>query len=463
MNTYLLTPDPGLRRLAGGRVLLGGSPYRVLRLTAAGARLADGWLAGSPVADRPAHRRLAARLVRAGLAHPHPAGGRLTPADVTVVVPVRDHARALGELLPAIGPVGRVVVVDDGSAVPVAGAAVRHAAARGPAAARNSGWRLASTELVCFLDADVRPQPGWLEPLLRQFEDPGVRAAAPRVRSAPGPSVRERYEEHRSPLDLGPLPSAVRPGTRVPYVPTAALVVRTRALEEHAGFDEEMRFGEDVDLVWRLAEDGEVRYVPDAVVHHAPRRTWRAWARQRFGYGTSAAPLFERHGPAVAPVRMSPWSALSWAAVAAGRPLAGLAVAAGTAALLPRKLSRSGVPARVSLSLALRGHAGAGGLLAEAAGRVWWPVLAAHPRGRMLLAASCARHLARWYRVRPDLDPVRWTALSAADDLAYGAGVWWGALRGRTTGPLRPDLAAHGGARRTGAGGSADEGTGTPV
>ncbi|MGW2997998.1 mycofactocin biosynthesis glycosyltransferase MftF, partial [Streptomyces sp. NPDC001193] len=245
-------------------------------------------------------------------------------------------------------------------------------------------------------------------------------------------------------------------------VPTAALVVRTRALEAHAGFDEEMRFGEDVDLVWRLAAGGEVRYVPDAVVHHAPRRTWHAWARQRFGYGTSAAPLSRRHGPAVAPVRMSPWSALSWAAVAAGRPLAGLAVAAGTAALLPRKLAPSGVPAGVSLSLALRGHAGAGGLLAEAAGRVWWPVLAAHPRGRVLLAAACARHLARWYRVRPDLDPLRWTALCTADDLAYGAGVWWGALRGRTAGPLRPDLAAHG-ARRTGAGGCADEGTGTPV
>ncbi|MFF3216072.1 mycofactocin biosynthesis glycosyltransferase MftF [Streptomyces sp. NPDC002886] len=449
MSAYVLSPDPGLLRLAGGRVLLGGSPCRVLRLTAAGGRLADGWLAGSPVGDRPAHRRLAARLVRAGLAHPHPADSRLTPADVTVVVPVRDHARALRELLPAIGPVGRVVVVDDGSAVPLDGAAVRHATARGPAAARNSGWRLASTELVAFLDADVRPEPGWLEPLLRQFEDPDVHAAAPRVRSAPGPSVRERYEEHRSPLDLGPLPSAVRPGTRVPFVPSAALVVRTRVLGTHGGFAEEMRFGEDVDLVWRIAEGGEVRYVPESVVHHAPRSTWGAWARQRFGYGTSAAPLSLRHGAAVAPVRMSPWSALSWAAVLAGRPLAGLAVAAGTAALLPRKLSPSGVPAGVSLSLAMRGHAGAGGQLAEVAGRVWWPVLAAHPRGRMLLAAACARHLVSWYRVRPDLDPVRWTALRTADDLAYGAGVWWGALRGRTTGPLRPDLAGHGARRST--------------
>ena len=38
----------------------------------------------------------------------------------------------------------------------------------------------------------------------------------------------------------------------VPYVPSAALIVRT----ELARFDEALRYGEDVDLVWRLHDAG---------------------------------------------------------------------------------------------------------------------------------------------------------------------------------------------------------------
>ncbi|MYR59508.1 glycosyltransferase, partial [Streptomyces sp. SID625] len=148
---------------------------------------------------------------------------------------------------------------------------VRHPVSRGPAAARNSGWRLAGTELVAFLDADVVPEPGWLEALLPHFADPRVAAVAPRVRSRPGGSVLERYERERSPLDLGPLPAVVRPGSRVSYVPTAALVVRVSALRALDGFDESLRYGEDVDLVWRLAaRDLLVRYEPGSEVRHAP-------------------------------------------------------------------------------------------------------------------------------------------------------------------------------------------------
>jgi mycofactocin system glycosyltransferase len=435
-----LVPDPATRSWADGRVLVGGAPLRVLRLSEAGARLVRGWWRGEPVSQ--AHRALARRLVHAGIAHPAYADARLGPADVTVVVPVRDHA--LPDLA-AVGAVTAVVVVDDGSATAVPGAAVRHDVARGPAAARNAGWRLVGTELVAFLDADVLPAPGWLDPLLPHFADPEVVAVAPRVRGMPGPSPLARYERHRCALDLGPVPAPVRPGGRVGYVPSAALVVRAAALSAHGGFDERLRFGEDVDLVWRLVAAGaQVRYEPASVVRHAPRDRLTGLLRQRFGYGTSAAPLGQRHGRAVAPVRVSVWSALAWAAVAAGRPVVGFGVAAATAALLPRRLGRVGVPARESVRLAGLGHLGAGRLLADAATRAWWPVavpvLAGTRRGRRLLALALGRHLVDWYRQRPAVDPLRWVLLRIADDLAYGAGVWWGALRRRTLVPLLPDL-----------------------
>ncbi|MEV5975225.1 mycofactocin biosynthesis glycosyltransferase MftF [Streptomyces sp. NPDC051921] len=448
MTRLRLQPDPALRRHDRGRVLVGGSPLRVLRLTPAGAEAVDGWLRGEPVAPR--HRRLAARLVRAGVVHPRYDAAPLATADVTLVVPVRDRPGPLPDI-----PGATRIVVDDGSTDPVPGATVRHDRAGGPAAARNSGWPLATTALVAFVDADVTLPDGWLEPLLPHFTDPTVAAVAPRVRSTPGPSLLSRYERGRGPLDLGAQAAQVRPGGRVAWVPTAALVVRTAALRALDGFDERLRFGEDVDLVWRLGAAGhQVRYEPASTVLHDPRTRWSAWLRQRVGYGTGAAPLALRHGRAAAPVRMSVWSAAAWAAAALGAPAAGAALATATAVLLPRTLRGTGVPAEESLRLAAGGHLGAGRQFADAVTRTWWPVavpaLLATRRGRWLLAAACTRHIDDWYRTRPPLDLPRWCLLRIADDLAYGAGVWRGAVRHRTLRPFLPAFTRRtaGGTRR---------------
>jgi hypothetical protein len=43
-----------------------------------------------------------------------------------------------------------------------------------------------------------------------------------------------------------------------------------------------------------------------------------------------------------------------------------------------------------------------------------------------------------WWRRRPDLDLVRWSLASVADDVAYGIGVWAGCIRTGTLAPLLP-------------------------
>ncbi|HEX4109551.1 MAG TPA: glycosyltransferase, partial [Solirubrobacteraceae bacterium] len=163
--------DPGVRRLSGGRVLLGGDPMRLLRLSSAGAALVDQWERGAPVGRGGA---LARRLIDAGVAHPLPRGPAPGPDQVAIVIPVHDDAGALERCLRAVGEtVFEILVVDDGSGDPET---VRAAAARGapgarmlrrersggPAAARNEGLRATSAPLVAFLDSDCEPQPGWL-------------------------------------------------------------------------------------------------------------------------------------------------------------------------------------------------------------------------------------------------------------------------------------------------------------
>src|SRR5690606_10496937 len=118
------------------------------------------------------------------------------------------------------------------------------------------GAATASADWLLFVDAGVELHPAALDALGRLAAPPSVGLVAPRVRSTPGPGLLERYEVASSPLDLGPRPSTVRPGGRVGYVPSAALLVRRVAFVEVGGFDARLRYGEDVDLVWRLVAAG---------------------------------------------------------------------------------------------------------------------------------------------------------------------------------------------------------------
>ncbi len=371
-----LSADPGTRLAANGSVLVGGSPVRVLRLTPAGQGQVSAWFSGAPVPGSAPARRLARRLLDAGIAHPDwsasAGAGRVPgPGDVTVVIPVRDrHAelsrclaglarrwrqptgerhRGSGATPPRPGGARPVIVVDDASADPGAIAAIaaahgaqviRRPVNGGPGAARNSGLAAASTEFVAFLDSDCVPAPGWLDRLLPHFADPAVGAVAPRiVASEAGTSWLARYEGASSTLDMGARPSIVGLGARVSYVPGAALVVRRAAAG--TGFADGMLVGEDVDFIWRTSAAGwRVRYEPAAVMGHDHRVRFRAWFSRRVDYGTSAADLELLHPGAVRPLYASWWTVAAWTAALCGRPVTATALTAAATALLARRLSR---------------------------------------------------------------------------------------------------------------------------
>ena len=195
----------------------------------------------------------------------------------------------------------------------------------GPGGARNAGLALVHTEFVAFIDTDVDIDETALAPLLAHFDDPRVALVAPRIRPAQAAGCLAAYERRHSPLDRGVEPGRIAPTTRVSFVPAAVIVCRTAAVRDIGGFDASLRFGEDVDLVWRLVAAGHrCRYEPSVVAGHQVRPTMGSWWRQRVGYGSSAAPLARRHPGALAPFRMSGWSAAGWASVAAGFPVAGM-------------------------------------------------------------------------------------------------------------------------------------------
>jgi mycofactocin system glycosyltransferase len=415
----------------------------VIRLRPAGAALVDAWIDGAPVGSRIGAQVLARRLVDAGIMHPRPdPGSGPGRAAVSVVIPVRDGPGGLAVTLGAVGHVGAIVVVDDGSVSPVATteALLRHRSPLGPAAARNTGWQAARTDFVAFVDADCRPAPGWLELLLPHFADAAVGATAPRITSCGGPSWLSEYERLRSPLDLGPREALVRPGSPVAYVPTAALVVRRQALEDVGGFDAALRFGEDVDLVWRLVRRGwRVRYEPAATVVHPARRHLSGWLEQRYQYGRSTGPLGVRHGRAVTHVAISPPLAAAWLLALAGhRKVAVVLVVVSTAAVAGRAGSDRAT-AGVLAWRALRGNVGTAGALASVVRRAWLPPALLWPGPGPVAAALTVPPLLEWARGRAGgMSPFRWLLARAADDLAYQTGVWAGLIESRSTAALLP-------------------------
>ena len=420
MTDGRITPDPEVRSQNGGRILLGGSPTTILRLSEAGAGKVSEWFAGAPPGTSETESRLVERLLATGIAHPVPPKSSVS---FSVIIPVRHDDTGLKATLGSLGndETFEVIVVEDSADQ-----------AMGPAAARNNGAKTCSADVLVFVDAGVKTTPETLRALVDFVADASGNcvAVAPRILATPTEGPIGKYEADHSPLDLGPLPGSAAPGRRISYLPSTVLAVRRDVFEEVAGFDESLRFGEDVDLVWRLLEHGKVRYVPHLTASHPPRQTLTAFVKQRFNYGSSAGPLARRHGDFVAPVAITGWSVVTILLAAFPLPKTLLLWLAGLSYGLKSKMPGP-TPGALALDTTLRGNFAAVESVATATTRTWWPFavlgLASPLRSRILVG-----FLWSWSKHR--------STLGLLDDVAYGAGVWRGTLRAATARSVLPRI-----------------------
>ena len=458
--------DERVRIWRDASVVLGGAPWGIVRIASAARpfvlRLKAAGAAGL-VPSSGVERAVVDMLVPRGIIHPLPIRDYQPTSVVEVVVPAYERPDLLDKCLTALradSPQTHIIVVDDASTSAAVGdvarahgaTLIRHPVNRGPAAARNTGLEAVTAPIVAFVDADCAVTPGWLEPLVAHLDDPRVAAVAPRIRPRSNSTdLLSRYEFTRSALDMGPRPELVARGAPLGYLPSAALLIRRNTLMPLV-FDEALRVGEDVDLVWRLSDAGwMVRYEPASVVTHEIRPQLSDWARRHFDYGTSAAPLDARHPRRLAPARLSVWNLAVGLLVLVRWPTRGLAVATGlgvaglSTALLARTLSRSSVSPAVAPFVVGKGLVAEAGAVGHLLRREWWPLgwlaLATAPRSRFgrFAAATMLIPIAReWFIRRPRLDPARYLALRLVEDASYGSGVIASAITAKRPGVLLP-------------------------
>lgn len=251
--------------------------------------------------------------------------------DYAVVVPTIGRV-SLAPLLRALGsgpgPLPReVILVNDRPPRPLdlppesrLRLSVIAGAGRGPAAARNRGWRATGAEWVAFLDDDVLPDPDWRAMLAGDLAvGTRVGAVAGRIH-VPGPPSGRATDWQRQVMGLA----------QAPWI-TADIAYRRVALHAVGGFHEGFTaaFREDTDLAVRVRAAGfDLVRGRRCTAHPVPASAW--WVSIARQSGNADDALLRRrygrgwHRVTGVPRGRRPWHLLTTAAalVAVGASLA---------------------------------------------------------------------------------------------------------------------------------------------
>ncbi len=161
-------------------------------------------------------------------------------------------------------------------------------------AARNTGIRAATGEILAFTDADCYPASTWLENLVQGFQDHAVGLCVGEITALPGNTWLERYAERKNIMSQ----QDTLKHAFCPYGQTANIAIRASAFKKIGLFRPHMTTGGDADICWRLQKDGgwQLHYAQTAIVQHHHRSTLKELHKQWYRYGRSNRYLHQIHG-----------------------------------------------------------------------------------------------------------------------------------------------------------------------
>jgi len=184
----------------------------------------------------------------------------------TVMMPAYNAEATIAEsvrsVLAQTEPRLELIVVDDGSDVPVTNVLetirdprlriVRHDRNRGPSAARNTALAAARAPLVSQLDADDLWEPDYLESVLPRFDEPDVGLVYTNATILGHPTGHDTYifDPEPHPIDRFPKLAEQNP------VPALTATMRKEAVSSVGGYARRLWLAQDYHLYLKLAAAG---------------------------------------------------------------------------------------------------------------------------------------------------------------------------------------------------------------
>ncbi len=202
---------------------------------------------------------------------------------ISAIIPAYNSAKFIQDALTSIRqqthPIDEIIVVDDGS-TDATEAIVREISDdiiyisqenHGPSAARNRGVQNSSGDWIAFLDADDQWTPDKIkQQLLALSKYPSLHLIASDMAEidtegkTTTPSVLAKHHllEHLQQLDGKPIPDVLAALMRKNFIPTGTVLIKRTTILEAGLFNEEIRFGEDLELWARVALNHPITCLP---------------------------------------------------------------------------------------------------------------------------------------------------------------------------------------------------------
>ena len=206
---------------------------------------------------------------------------------VSAIIPAYNSAKFIKDAIFSIQkqtlPVEEIIVVDDGSTdftqqvVHSIKGNIHYIKQvnQGPSAARNTGIKAANCDWIAFLDADDQWTTRKLEKQIQAYKNtPDLNLIAGDMSEIDindnilEKSVLNKHHllEYFADLNGRPIPNAFVKLLKKNFIPTGTVLVNKNALVEAGLFNENIRFGEDLELWAKIASQNSITCLPNVLM-----------------------------------------------------------------------------------------------------------------------------------------------------------------------------------------------------
>jgi len=166
---------------------------------------------------------------------------------------------------------------------------------KGPAAAKNAGIKMATGNIIAFVDGDCVADGKWLKEIVTVFKDSNTGCVAGEIMAMEHENMSHLEQFLIKKGHLSQNQHVKNPF--LPFAATANAAYRKEVFEKIGLFDEALHIGEDADMSWRmqLKTNYKLTFSSSAVVSHPYETSLKALFRQKQRHACGGVALYKKY------------------------------------------------------------------------------------------------------------------------------------------------------------------------